>query len=52
MLPKYSYEYIMKKLSGRKYKSLKPKFESNFYNKQVEYKGEVMQIEKYMRLFI
>lgn len=43
MISKYSYEYIMKKLSGR-YRRLKPEFESLFYNKRVEYKDEVMEV--------
>ncbi|WP_195604451.1 hypothetical protein [Clostridium tyrobutyricum] len=44
MIPEYSYKYIMQKLGGRKYRQLKSKFESLFYNKQVEYRGEVKEV--------
>lgn len=44
MIPKYSYDCILKKLNGRKFKTLKPKFESMFYKKQIEYKGEVAEV--------
>lgn len=37
ILPKYSYDDIMKKLSGRKHKSLKPIFQSMFCIKKVQY---------------
>lgn len=44
MISKYSYEDIIKKLSGRKYRQLKSKFESLFYNKQVKYRDEVTEV--------
>ena len=44
MIPKYSYEYILKKLNGRSYRTLKPKFEALFDSKQVEYMGTVTEV--------
>lgn len=43
MLPKYSYEYILNKLTG-KFKGLKSEFISLYACEQVEYKGEVMDV--------
>lgn len=43
MLPKYSYEYILNKLTG-KLKELKSEFISLYACEQVEYKGEVMDV--------
>lgn len=44
MIPKDSYEDIMKKLSGRRYKTLKTKIESLYCNKQVKYRGEITEV--------
>ncbi|WP_205609209.1 hypothetical protein [Clostridium botulinum] len=44
MIPNFSYECIMKKLNGRKYKAYKPKFESMFHKKQIEIRGEMNEV--------
>lgn len=44
ILPKHTYEGIMKRLNGRKFKNLKPRFEALYVPKETEYKGEVSEV--------
>ncbi len=44
MLPKFSYEYIMKRLNSRQFRHLKNEFNTFFISEQVEYHGEVMEV--------
>lgn len=43
-IPSFSYEGIMKKLSGKKYKASKTAFETLFEKIQVERKGEITEV--------
>ena len=49
MLPKFSYEYILKRLNSKQFKHLKNEFASLFKCEQVEYRGEVMDV--YVRVY-
>lgn len=44
IIPKCSYDDIMKKMNGRQYKTLKSKFQTLYCNKQVEYKGKITEV--------
>lgn len=44
ILPESVYEGILNKLSGKKYKNFKSQFEGMYSKKQVEYKGEVLEV--------
>lgn len=43
-IPKYVYECILKRLNDRNYRTRKQEFESKFYCRQVEYRGEITDI--------
>ena len=43
-IPEYVYDCIINKLSGKRFKQYKPKFESLYYKKQVEYKSEIIEV--------
>ena len=49
MIPKFSYEYIVKKLNSKPYRHLKDEFISLFKSEQVEYHGEIMDV--YVRVY-
>lgn len=44
ILPQSTYKGILNKLSGKKYKNLKSQFEEIYSKKQVEYKGEILDV--------
>lgn len=44
MIPKYVYECISRRLNDRNYRARKQEFESKFYCRQVEYRGQVTDI--------
>ncbi len=44
MLPKFSYEYIVKKLNSKQFKYMKNEFISLFRCEQVEYRGEAIDV--------
>ena len=49
MIPKFSYEYIVKKLNSRQYRHMKDEFIALFKCEQVEYHGEIMDV--YTRVY-
>lgn len=49
MIPSFSYEYILKRLSSKQYNHLKNEFTALFKRELVEYRGEVMDI--YVRVY-
>lgn len=44
MIPKFSYEYIIKRLNGKQFKHMKNEFVSLFKREQVEYHGQTMEV--------
>lgn len=49
MIPKFSYEYIIKRLNSKQFRSMKNEFISLFKVEQVEYHGEIMEV--YVRAY-
>ena len=44
IIPQYTYESILNKMNGKKFKSLKLQFEGMYDKKQVQFKGEVLEV--------
>ena len=44
ILPKHSYEAILKRLNGKNVRHLKSRFESLYYSDEAEYKGKVSEV--------
>lgn len=44
IIPQYSYDSIIRKLNGREYRLLKPKFETLFYREKVEFHHEISEV--------
>lgn len=44
IIPQYTYESILNKMNGKKFKSLKLQFEGLYDKKQVKFKGEVLEV--------
>lgn len=44
IIPQYTYESILNKMNGKKFKSLKLQFEGLYGKKQVKFKGEVLEV--------
>lgn len=49
ILPKFSYDYIVKRLNSKQFKHMKNEFVSLFKSEQAEYRGEVMDV--YVRTY-
>lgn len=49
MIPKFLYEYIVKRLNSKQYRHMKNEFVSLFKCEQVEYHGEIMDV--YVRVY-
>ena len=44
IIPQHTYESILNKMNGKKFKNLKLQFEEMYDKKQVQFKGEVLEV--------